>query len=63
LDIFENFHLLSKDSVYQIWSNEAQLSWLNPISLDVFNKQISVYCMPYVNNEINYESGGYVFGF
>ncbi|MCC7452722.1 MAG: hypothetical protein IT222_01040, partial [Crocinitomix sp.] len=40
LDIFGNFHLLSKDSAYQIWSNEAQLSWLNPISLDVFNQQI-----------------------
>jgi REP element-mobilizing transposase RayT len=40
LDIFGDFHLLSKDSVYQIWSNETQLSWLNPISLDVFNQQI-----------------------
>ncbi len=40
LDVFGNFHLLSADSAYQMWSNEAELNWLDPVSIAVFNEQV-----------------------
>ena len=40
LDGFGNFHILSKDSVYQIWITTDKIEHLSPVSLAQFNAKI-----------------------
>ncbi|MFT5822352.1 MAG: hypothetical protein ACI8ZM_003608 [Crocinitomix sp.] len=41
LDGFGNFHIVTADSAYQIWSNEKTIGWHEPISKAKFNERIS----------------------